>query len=188
MYKALVDKGLNVDILGPVNPFLLKSLQVVNFISKKIFRKDYDHKHSFIRSYIHSIIIQHRLRKNNYQVIFAPAAATEIAFLKTKTPIIYLSDSSFDQLSNYYDSFKDLFTFSKKESNIIEKKALNKAQLIIYPSQWAKDFTVKQYNINPEKIKIIPFGSNLNIDHSVEIDKKSNVVFNILFVGVDWER
>lgn len=164
-------------------------MAITNRITRFIFRKGYNYKNSIVLSYIHSKYIQFKLRGKQYDYIFAPAASSEIAFLNTKIPIIYCSDSSFGQMNEYYDTYSNLFNFSIKESNRVEQKAIENASFITYPSDWAKKYVEAHYTSNA-KIKVIPFGANIDekyIDFEPkQISKQERV--NILFLGVDWYR
>jgi len=167
-----------------------KILGIINKITIPLLNKKYNYEHSILRSYFQSKGIQRSLNKEKFDVIFCSAGSTEIAYLKTDIPIIYLSDSSFGQLADYYDVFKNLFKFSKNESNSIELKALNKASHIIYPTDWAKNYVINNYGILPSKISKIHFGANIN-EELIEYNFKKldkNKTFNILFLGVYWER
>lgn len=191
MFKVLKDTFETVDAIGPVDSFFFKSLGITNRLTQFFISKGYNHKHSFIKSKILGYIFSKKISKKKYDIIFAPAASTEIAFLKTTIPIVYLSDSSFSQLLNYYEIFTNLLDFSVKESKYIEKLSIEKASGFIYPSEWAANFVEKTYNVSKEKFKVIPFGANIdelyipeNINKSFLHDKP----FYILFVGVNWKR
>lgn len=189
MYKSLENKTEKVDCIGPIPLFFMKSLAVINKLTRFLFNKGYNHKNSIVLSFIHSKYIQFKLGNNKYDYIFAPAASTEIAFLNTNIPIIYCSDSSFGQLNEYYDTYSNLFKFSIRESNFIEQRAILKATYFTYPSQWAKAYIDKNY-IKTATIEVIPFGANIDNDKiryiPKRIDKASDV--NFLLLGVDWER
>ncbi|MFC6097405.1 glycosyltransferase family 4 protein [Flavobacterium qiangtangense] len=189
MFTTLKDNFEVVEAIGPIDNLFFKSFGIINRITRFLFSKGYNHKNSIARSYFLSKIIQRRLRKDNYDVIFAPAASTEIAFLKTDLPICSTSDSSFGQLKGYYDTYSNLFNFSAKESNFIEQKALLKASYMTYPSQWAKEYIEKNYQ-KKASIDVIPFGANI-LDEQISyieksIDKSKPV--HLLFLGVDWLR
>ena len=129
------------------------------------------------------------MRGKKFDYIFAPAASTEVAFLKTNIPIIYCSDSSFGQLNEYYDTYSNLFDFSVNESNLIEQKGIQKAKFLTYPSIWAKSYVEQNY-INKATTKVIPFGANINQEYIYfepkTISKTEEI--NLLFLGVDWYR
>ncbi len=190
MFQSLLTTFDNVDAIGPLNTAFLKPLGIINRITRFLFNKGYNHKNSIVRSYFISKMIERKLRKKKYDVIFAPASSSEIAFLKTNVPIFYCSDSSFGQLNGYYDTYSNLFSFSVKESDYIEQRAINNASALTYPSKWAMDYVVENYNIHQNKVKLIPFGANINNEDIVykvkEISNQKPII--LLFLGVDWTR
>lgn len=189
MFKALENKNIKVDCIGPIPLFFIKSLAIINKITRLLFNKGYNHKNSILLSFIHSKIVQYRIGNKKYDYIFAPAASTEVAFLNTDIPIIYSSDSSFGQLNGYYDTYSNLFNFSKKESNYIEQKAILKASYFVYCSDWAKDYVFNNYQTRGE-LFTIPFGANIENEKIIYTPKKISKTeqINLLFLGIDWYR
>lgn len=188
MYKSLESKTEKVDCIGPIPLFFIKSLAVINKLTRILFNKGYNHKNSILLSFIHSKFIQFKLRNKDYDYIFAPAASTEVAFLNTDIPIIYCSDSSFGQLNGYYDTYSNLFKFSVRESDFIEQKAILKASSLVYSSDWAKDFVEKNYKRKGDAVTIA-FGANVNDAIKVFPKKIGNAqTVELLFLGVNWER
>lgn len=190
MFQSLKNHFITVDAIGPIDNLGFKSLGAINKITRFLFKKGYNHNNSIIRSYFLSLIINKRINKKKYDIIFAPAASTEVAFIKTKVPIVYLSDSSFGQLNGYYDVFSNLFKASIKESNYIEQKGISKASYFVYPSKWAADYVIKEYNVEKSRVSIVPFGANIDEKFIKYIEKtrKKSEVFKLLFIGVYWER
>lgn len=191
-YQMLINlkkNNIDVDVLGPIPSFFSKSLAVINRITKLFFNKGYNYKNSIALSFIHSKYIQFKLRGKNFDYIFAPAASTEVAYLNTKIPIIYCSDSSFGQLNNYYETYSNLFKFSVNESNYIEQKAILKASYLIYSSKWASNFVEANYKTNC-KPKTVAFGANISDIKDVFKSKTINKLkeIKLLFLGVDWDR
>lgn len=191
MYISLKNEFEIVKKIGPVDNLILKSLGIINKISRKFINKGYNHNNSILRSIFLSLFFNHRLKNKKYDLIFAPASSTETAFLnKHNIPLVYLSDSSFGQLCGYYDVFSNLMSFSIKESNFIEQKAIKKANKFVYPSKWAANFVIENYGVNKEDITIIPFGANID-DNQIQYNEKNftkDQEFRILFLGVNWER
>lgn len=189
MYRSLSESFEIVEVAGPINQRIVKPFGIINKIARLFFNKGYNHKNSIAVSYILSKIFQQWLKGKKYDYILAPAASSEIAFLNTNIPIIYYTDSSFGQLNEYYESFSNLFRFSAKESNFIEQKALLNATYIAYPSEWARKYVLKNYQLNAVP-KVIPMGANIDEEQIVYVPKTihKDEEINILFLGVDWFR
>ncbi len=154
----------------------------------KFLIRRYNRGHSIIISKISSILIKNKLRKNNFDAIFAPTASTLIAYLKTDIPIFYYTDATFNQMINYY--FFGLSNFSIKESNFIEQKAINNAIFSIFSSNWAAQDAINTYHAKPSNTTIVKMGANIiQAPNTIDLEKKLNKTkCNLLFLGVDWKR
>ncbi|MDR7078845.1 glycosyltransferase involved in cell wall biosynthesis [Neobacillus niacini] len=120
-----------------------------------------------------------------YDVLFFPANSVAAAFVNTNIPIVYLSDATFHVMIDYY--LFNLDESSIENGNMVEKRALENANQIIYASDWAKNDAITYYGINENKINVLPFGANL-IDKYNKKSFEPNKEMNLLFVGVEWER
>jgi len=130
------------------------------------------------------------LLKNKYDLIVVPATSTFIPYLKTDIPIAYIGDSTVQNTMDYYPALTNLYSFSIRETLAIEQEALNKSALLTYPSKWASDSAIKDFNIPASRVFTIPFGANMdNVPNREHVlSKKLGGVCNLLFLGVDWER
>jgi glycosyltransferase involved in cell wall biosynthesis len=128
----------------------------------------------------------------NTDVIFS-AGSLPIALLKTNKKIVFYADANFVSMVDYYEWFSNLSKRSIMLGNTLEKQALENCDLAIYSSDWAAQSAIKDYGINPQKVKVVPFGANIECSRTEKdveaiFDAKSKDVCNLLFVGVDWER
>jgi len=193
MAKALQKDGNDVDFLGPLKfpPLLDKILRGMAKLNRILFRNEYVTKYSLLLSWYSSRQFQKKLKGKRYDCICAPAASTELGFLKTSLPVIYVADTTFELLSSYdYHEFKKVSWFSKIEGNILEKHALKKSAMVMYSSMWAAESAVNDYHIPWDKVFITPFGANIDKipERSIIYQKLDNKQLTILFLGVEWER
>ncbi|MFZ4462215.1 MAG: glycosyltransferase family 4 protein [Bacteroidales bacterium] len=178
----------DTELLGPI-----KSRSILNGFLKRFgkkFNKSYNIDHSIFMAILYARIFNKRLKDKQFDLIIAPRSSTEIAFIKTKIPILYYSDTTFASLYNYYEWFSNFMSISVWEGNFIEKRALRKAHWVVFTSQWAADSAVNDYHTDPSKIHLIPFGANLNEVPSRELvlRQKPFDICKLLFLGVEWER
>jgi glycosyltransferase involved in cell wall biosynthesis len=190
MAKALEKHCGEVRYLGPVKPPFRIFGKVSNKLSQLLLQKRYDYMHSVFLAKSYAKIFGTKLSAGSFDLIFAPAASTEIAFLDTRIPIVYLSDTTFALMHGYYPQFSNLWHLSIKNGNDIEKRAIKKASLILYPSSWAAESAVKDYQADEQRIHVIPFGANLEEIPPKELilHKKKSDCLGLLFLGVHWER
>jgi len=191
--KALQKAGNDVDFLGPLKlpKWLDKALRGIAKLNRIVFKKEYITKYSLLLSWYSSRVFTKKLKGKFYDCICAPAASAELGFLKTKLPVIYITDATFELVSNYqYSEFDKMSWFSKIEGNLLEKNALRKSSAVMYPSEWAAESAVKDYHISNDKVFIAPFGANIDKipDAGIIYNKLDNKQLTLLFMAVDWER
>lgn len=157
----------------------------ITILLNKIFNTNILFGHTIIGAYIESTSINKR-QLSQCDLLFCPLQSTAMYSLNIDKPIIYLSDATFSIMIDYY--FKNLPLFNIKEGNKIEQKAMDKADKLIFSSNWAANSAIKDYHQQLNKISIIEFGANIE-DKDI-VDKKFifNDQLNLLFLGVDWER
>lgn len=155
---------------------------------QKIFKRGYNQHINFYKARVIANKVDLYLKKQNFDVIFAPTAVNDFALVTTKTPIIYLNDANVGQLLNYYPYYSGFGWLSKKETMLIEKKMLQRATVNIFSSEWAADYAINHYGIQREKVKVLKFGANLNVPKNWQFNKHLNNEITFLFLAVDWIR
>lgn len=190
MSKALEDEGAEVDYIGDLNLSIPKIKKAKKLIYKA-FNKKYIYKKtvSFARDFAEK---SNLLIKPDSNIIFSPGT-TALSFIDSKIPKVFYTDATFAGLLNFYDKFTNLSREVIEQGHLIEQNALDSCQLAIYSSDWAARTAIEHYNVNPDKVKVIPFGANIesnrtlaDIESIVSLRPQSEC--NLLFVGVDWLR
>ena len=136
--------------------------------------------------------VENELSKIYCDIVFSPGILP-IAYLRTDKPIVFWADASFAGMVDFYPHFSNLCTETIRKGNQIEQLALSKCRIAIYSSEWAAKTAIENYDVNPAKVQVVPFGANISCNrnlHDVEsiIEKKVMDVCKLLFIGVDWHR
>jgi len=190
MSKALERNVGNVDYLGPVNlRFSFFKGKVISFFCQKILKKRFDYFHSLSVAKSYAKIFSKKLNEKKYDLIFAPASS-EIAYINTDIPIVYISDTTIELSRNYHKALTNLLECSYRQAIDIEKAVLKKATIISYPTSWAAKSAISDFNTPLEKIFVIPFGANIDESPSPEIaySRKLTEKCRLFFLGVNWEE
>lgn len=191
MSQELERRFDDVIILGPIKTktWIKKLLLIFNKVHVTFSGKKFNKQHNFLLSKFYARQISAKINTEDIDIIIAPAASTEIASLHTEIPIIYISDTSFDQIKNYYDTYSSFSKLSNKISDKIEQKAILNSTTLIYSSSWAAEHVKTNYLIPSQDVHVIPFGANIEKIPSGENIKKENVgTLNLLFLARQWER
>jgi glycosyltransferase involved in cell wall biosynthesis len=182
-----------VDFLGPVHiPWVLdKAFRAVQKLSRFFFGAEWIPKYSLAKNIYAARKLEKKMKGRQYDLLLAPAAAPELAYLRTHLPIIYYGDATYKNYSEMYEKeFKNLSSFSKWEGEHLERKALKKSSLAIFSSQWAVNSAINDYGVSADKTAVIQLGANIDRkpDYDTIFIKEQNQVMTLLFLSVDWDR
>jgi len=173
----------------------LKTGKNFSHILKKIIAVAQNKRYNEERSASYGINLANQVSarlKPSSDIVFSPSSIT-IAHLNTNKPKAFYTDATYASMVKYYDSFSGLSPLTIKEGYRQEKLALDTCNMAFYSSDWAAQSAVANYGINPEKVKVVPFGANINVKMNLSdvksmIRQRSSQKCSILFLGVDWYR
>lgn len=156
--------------------------KIVKFVTRK------GRTYTAIDQMFYRVQINKKIKKaisSDVDVFFAPAASTilGIASIPERCKVIYLSDTTYHCMINYYYFNQDVNDMNRYNS--LEYNSLHRADYVIFSSEWAKNDAVDYYKVDKNKIYVLPFGANLE-DRYIEHDLHN--IIKVLFVGVEWER
>lgn len=145
----------------------------------------------FLNAYFLGRKISRKLALQNFDLIVIGAGECEItAYLKTKVPVIYIADTTFRNMINYYPWHTGLSKLGLWQGNTVQKKAIQKAAHLIYSSAWAADSAISHYQAKENRVTILNFGANLlHIPTKEAVAAKTvGTQCRLLLLGVQWER
>ncbi len=135
-----------------------------------------------------------RLAKLDCDVIFSPGTEP-ITYLPESVdkPVVFWTDAPFGAMLDYYPWYSSLSERLIRDGLSSDTAALRRAALGIYSSDWAVRSAIEKHAGSPERLAVVPFGSNLKSQvKESEVDalvtRRLAAPWRILFVGVDWER
>lgn len=130
---------------------------------------------------------------DNIDVILAPAGTIPMAFLHSGAKKVIYNDATFACMANYYRGMTNLCSTTLKQGKIIDEMAFANCDLLLFASDWAAQSAIRDYHINVQKVRVVPFGANIQTERSEYeikniIKNRAKDVCNLLFVGVNWKR
>jgi glycosyltransferase involved in cell wall biosynthesis len=188
----LTDSGFQVIQIGNLRESYNLVKRAKQILYKKLSSKTYQKVRDpfFLKFYANQV--EKRLASINCDVVFSPGTIP-IAYLRTEKPIVFWTDATFAGTLDFYPSLFELCSETIRDGNRMEQLALSKCRLAIYASEWAANTAIRNYDVDPAKIKIVPFGAN--IDCNRDIGQIQRIIFGktfeickLLFIGVDWFR
>lgn len=195
MAKCFEDMGMEVDYIGP----LKKELNPINiaryFINQKILKKT-DHPQrdlGFLRHYGRQV--SRRLQYSNADVVVSPASV-DLCYAETDLPMVLWTDCTFSKLIDYYPDFSNLSARTLRDGQECERRVLERCALLLYCSQWAAESAINDYGVDPAKVHVVAFGSNMPGERSPEeierlIKARVNTLSSkvtLFCSGVSWYR
>jgi glycosyltransferase involved in cell wall biosynthesis len=166
--------------------------KIKNKVYPKLLSKDFQSSRDpSVLSYYANQVSQ-TLINSDSNVVFSPGTIP-IAHLETEKPVVFWTDATFASIVNYYPDFSRLCNETIRNGHRMEQRALSNCRLAIYSSEWAARSAIQNYDVDPNKVKVVPFGANITctrtaLEVNQIIEKRDFEVCRLLFAGVDWLR
>lgn len=191
--KYLTEQSTYIDYLGPLTKQFAVITKTKWTIYHHLFKKDYYRWAEPLVVKNYAFQIQKKILSLSSDIVLCPENIVPIAYLECKQPIVLWTDAPLGSLINFYRHMNNLCNENIKNIHKIENEALNRCKLIIYTSEWAAQTAINIYGIAPSKIKVIPWGPNLECHRNWEdikeiVESKKSTICKLLFIGVDWIR
>ena len=188
--KSLTEQGNNLEYIGNLK---YKTNRILKLKRRyyKIHGREFilNREPSVVEHFTKQIVKQISPRSN---VIFSPGSVP-ISLLETNKPKVFYTDATFAGMVDFYDNFSSLSSETIRHGHYLEKRSLESAAMAIYTSEWAAQSAIEFYNIDPRKVKVVPFGANLSEEKSFKdlepiLRSKEKRELHLLFIGVEWKR
>lgn len=190
--RAIQNQGIDLQYVGPIDyKYSYFSRAKYKLYQKILNRVCLPEREIFLANH-YARKVNAFLQGQNIDIVFSPGSIP-VAKLQCNIPIVIYADATFAGLIElYYDKVSIAGIYINK-GHTLEKEALDRCALAIFSSDWAAETATKFYGISPRKIKVVPFGANLeNLLNESEvlsaIERRPRDLCRLLFVGVDWER
>lgn len=192
MSKAFTHHGIDVDYIGSLQrklPRFFKSKQIIN---KYLLQQRESPRFNVTAAKHYSSQVARQLQHLSVDAIVSPLI-NPIAYLDCKQPIVLWTDAVYAALLGFYAPFSAHSAASIAQGNAITQACLARCQLAIFASDWAAQNAIQLYGTNKNKVKVVPFGANLDafpnyLDIKNMIKQRSQNKIKLLFLAKSWER
>ena len=191
MLRHLVSENCEVDVIAPLSRsfrYLYMGRKLVQKIGGSRF--DIERQPLALANYRNQIV--RRLKESAVDLVFSPSSIP-IAMLGGHIPVIYWTDAVWDIMVDYYEAFSNLTRTSVVNGHRQEQMAMDRSAFAVYSSDWAAEGARRNYRVEPSKIRVIPFGANMDVKHDAAelltmVKRRSRDHCRLLFLGVEWKR
>ena len=190
MADALRDDAIQLRFIGPLQKrreAVFRAKQLLYLALRRTYQ--IEREPIVVRGYGDQV--ERELARQPADVVFSPGTLP-VAFLPGSVPAAFWTGSCFAGMAHFYPAFRRLPDEIVRKANVVEQAALNRVALAIYASEWAASSAIDHYDVDPRKIKVIPYGPNLAAPSEAAVERmvaaRAGDRCRLLFVGVDWER
>lgn len=129
---------------------------------------------------------------SNIDAVVSPLI-NPIAYLDCKQPIILWTDALYASLLGFYPPFSYHSASTIHQGNAITNACLDRCSLALFTSDWAANSALELYGVSREKVKVVPFGANIEswpdiTDIKNIIARRATDRIKLLFLAKSWER
>ena len=140
----------------------------------------------------YSAQVERQLESASCDLVFSPGTIP-IAHLEKGRPIAFWTGATFGAMVHFYPDYSALSKRAIRVGLDLDTRALERASVAFYASEWASRSAVELHGADPEKIEVVPYGANMPIAYSRDevrdlISRRPADFCRLLFVGVDWTR
>jgi glycosyltransferase involved in cell wall biosynthesis len=192
--QSLENQAILLDYLSPLQDALtLKIIRKVKRHYYEVFQqKNYQKDADPVTLKYYASQIAQKLKHTQADIVFS-ATVNPIAYLECDRPIVFWADGTFANIQDFYPQYSNLCGDVINDWHRMERLALEKSKLAIYSSDWAAQSAIDDYGADPERVKVVPFGSNTDSPFDSEtikdvIASRKSDRCQLLFIAVDWHR
>ena len=191
MMTELGRAGAEIVPLEPVHPHLTRGFDLVERGLRRIGLQGPMLNRTALATRTKARRLERLLEGAPVDILFAPVSATLIPHLRaTRAPVVYVSDATVPRMTGYYPAFTGMSPATTARAMAQERAALARADLILFPTDWAARSAITDYGVAPGKILVRPFGANIADvpDRATALGPRRAGSIRLLFCGVDWAR
>jgi glycosyltransferase involved in cell wall biosynthesis len=192
MSKAFSEAGMRVDYIGSLKRQLPPGFKLKQFWKKLASSQRESPRFNVVAAQHYSEQVAQRLAGMQTDVVVSPLI-NPIAYLDCKQPVVLWTDAVYAGVLGFYPVFANHSASSIEHGNKITAACLERASLAIFSSDWAARSAIELYGADKDKVKVVPFGANIECHHTVDdikamLKKRSRDTLKLLFVGKHWGR
>lgn len=190
--QSLQQAGGELIHIGPLTTLETFALRMKRKFYTRVLRRNFFEEREPIVTRDYARQVTEKVARSGAQVIVC--THTELlADYEPQLPVVYWTDSNFAGMLDFYPYFCNLHPATIRAGHAMERRALDRCALAIYTSDWAAHDALHTYGADPKKVKVIPFGANIQFERTPDniaklLAARPRNECRLLFIGRIWER
>ncbi len=190
MSKSLANEGNDVIYIGPLNAPILPLYKTYSRLCRAFRMPGLSpfHAEPVVAQYVADAT--RKIRAVSPDIVLAPAGSIFAWSVPKGVPLVYASDATFRLVENYHPNYRNLSRTARNIAERLERDTIARADLVLYPSQWAAESAIRDYGADPARVHVIPWGANLNEapDRDSVLEGRKPGPCRLLLIGTSWEE
>ncbi|MDR3491885.1 MAG: glycosyltransferase family 4 protein [Gammaproteobacteria bacterium] len=192
MARALERQGIEIHYIGSLKNHVPFGFKLKNAWKKLVGSKRESSRNNTYAMQHYAKQVQQQLSHLKVDAILAHIS-NPISYLETDSPMILWTDGLYAGMLGFVSHFSKDAATTVAQANLGTALALHRCKLALFSSQWAADSAIELYGISKEKVKVVPFGANIEKRNSLTdiqnfLKLRSPKIIKLLFIGKEWER
>jgi glycosyltransferase involved in cell wall biosynthesis len=190
MSKSLANEGNEVIHIGPLSAPILPLYKAYSRLCRTFRMRNLSPFHAESVTAQYAADAARKIRAVSPDIVFAPAGSTFAWSVPDGIPLAYASDATFRLIENYHPNYRNLSRAAREIAERLERDTISRADLLLYPSEWAAESAIRDYGANAARVHVIPWGANLK-----DAPKRDSVLGSrkpgpcrLLLIGVNWQE
>jgi len=188
MASALAANGAEIIPIGPLKAVFLKPFKVYAKLRQLagLGRPSPFHAMPVARQY--AADMARKVESVAPDIVFAPAGAAYAYNVPADIPLAYASDATSQRVVGYHPHYRNLPLRAQRTIHALEQRTIDRADLLLYPSDWAARSAISDFGADPAKVAMLPWGANMTDPptRAVALSERRPGPCRLLFAGVSW--
>jgi len=190
MCKSLAKEGNEVIPIGPLSAPILPLCKAYSQLCRTFRMRALSPFHAGPVVAQYASDAARKIRALSPDIVFAPAGSTFAWNVPDGVALAYASDATFRLVDDYHPNYRNLSRAGREIMDRLERKTIARADLLLYPSEWAAESAIRDYGADSARVHVIPWGANLEDppDRDCVLECRKPGPCRLLFIGVNWDE
>lgn len=191
MARALENGGIDLEYISPLKTHLPAGFKLKRYWQQLVSSQQDSSRSNTFTAVKYAEQVNEKLRGLSVDGVIAHIL-NPIAYLETELPLILWTDATYAGLLGFNPELTYHSASAVNDSNAMYVEFFSKCKLALFSSDWAARSALELYGVSKEKVKVVPFGANIECHHTLNdikdmLKTRPQHMIKLLFLGRAWE-